>query len=37
MMIYDALFRWARDAVDERHDGDSHKPRKAAASREARS
>ncbi len=37
MSIYDALFRWARDAVDERHDGESHKPRKSAASREARS
>jgi rhodanese-related sulfurtransferase len=28
MLIYDALFRWARDAVDERHDWVSHKPRK---------
>jgi len=33
MLLYDALFRWARDAVDERHDRDSHKPRKTAASR----
>jgi hypothetical protein len=28
MLIYDALFRWARDAVDERHDWVSHKPRR---------
>jgi rhodanese-related sulfurtransferase len=28
MLLYDALFRWARDAVDERHDWVSHKPRK---------
>ena len=28
MLIYDALFRWARDAVQERHDWVSHKPRK---------
>jgi hypothetical protein len=28
MLIYDALFRWARDAMDERHDWVSHKPRK---------
>jgi hypothetical protein len=35
MLIYDALFRWARDAVDERHDWVSHKPRKAALTPEA--
>jgi rhodanese-related sulfurtransferase len=29
MLLYDALFRWARDAVDERHDWESHRPRKA--------
>jgi rhodanese-related sulfurtransferase len=29
MLLYDALFRWARDAVNERHDWVSHKPRKA--------
>ena len=29
MALYDALFRWARDAVDERHDWVSHKPRRA--------
>ena len=28
MLVYDALYRWARDAVDERHDWVSHKPRK---------
>jgi hypothetical protein len=28
MLIYDALFRWAQDAVQERHDWVSHKPRK---------
>jgi len=28
MLVYDALFRWARDAIDERHDWVSHKPRK---------
>jgi rhodanese-related sulfurtransferase len=32
MLIYDALFRWARDAVDERHDWVSHKPRKTPSS-----
>jgi hypothetical protein len=31
MLLYDALFRWARDAVDERHDWVSHKPRKPGA------
>jgi rhodanese-related sulfurtransferase len=34
MLIYDALFRWARDASDERHNWESHKPRKGSASRE---
>jgi rhodanese-related sulfurtransferase len=29
MLLYDTLFRWARDAVNERHDWVSHKPRKA--------
>ncbi len=37
MLIYDALFRWARDAVDERHDWVSHKPRKTGSNPEARS
>jgi rhodanese-related sulfurtransferase len=37
MLIYDALFRWARDAVDERHDWVSHKPRKRSLKPEARS
>jgi rhodanese-related sulfurtransferase len=36
MLIYDALFRWARDASDERHDQVSHKTRKGAAIRETR-
>jgi len=27
MLIYDAFFRWCRDAVDETHDWVSHKPR----------
>jgi rhodanese-related sulfurtransferase len=27
MLIYDALFRWCRDAVDETHDWVSHQPR----------
>lgn len=31
MLLYDALFRWARDAVAERHDWVSHKPRKPVA------
>jgi len=29
MLIYDAFFRWCRDAVDETHDWVSHKPRQA--------
>ena len=29
MLIYDALYRWCRDAVDETHDWVSHKPRQA--------
>lgn len=29
MLIYDALYRWCRDAVDETHDWVSHKPRRA--------
>jgi rhodanese-related sulfurtransferase len=37
MLIYDALFRWARDAVDERHDWVSHQPRKTARNPDARS
>ncbi|MDR6756245.1 rhodanese-related sulfurtransferase [Mycoplana sp. BE70] len=28
MLIYDALYRWARDAADEMHDWVSHTPRK---------
>jgi hypothetical protein len=31
MLIYDSLFRWARDAANERHDWVSHKPRKTSA------
>jgi rhodanese-related sulfurtransferase len=31
MLLYDALFRWARDAVEEQHDWVSHKPRKPGA------
>lgn len=27
MTLYDALYRWARDAQDERHDWTSHQPR----------
>jgi len=27
MLLYDAFYRWARDAVDERHDWVSHRPR----------
>jgi rhodanese-related sulfurtransferase len=27
MLVYDALFRWCRDAVDETHDWVSHRPR----------
>ncbi len=27
LMLYDALYRWARDAQDERHDWTSHPPR----------
>ncbi len=37
MLLYDALFRWARDAVDERHDWDSHRPRKTPERGEMRS
>ena len=29
MLVYDAFYRWCRDAVDETHDWVSHKPRKA--------
>lgn len=28
MLIYDALYRWCRDAVDETHDWVSHQPRR---------
>ena len=28
MLIYDAFYRWCRDAVDETHDWVSHKPRR---------
>jgi rhodanese-related sulfurtransferase len=28
MLLYDALFRWCRDAVDETHDWVSHQPRR---------
>ncbi|MEG3180731.1 chromate resistance protein ChrB domain-containing protein [Sphingomonas sp. LT1P40] len=31
MAMYDALFRWARDARDEKHDWTSHQPRGAKA------
>jgi len=31
MLIYDAFYRWCRDAVDETHDWVSHKPRQAPA------
>ena len=27
MLVYDALYRWCRDAVDETHDWVSHQPR----------
>jgi rhodanese-related sulfurtransferase len=29
MLVYDALYRWCRDAVDETHDWVSHQPRQA--------
>ena len=29
MLVYDAFYRWCRDAVDETHDWVSHKPRQA--------
>jgi hypothetical protein len=29
MLIYDAFYRWCRDAVDETHDWVSHQPRHA--------
>jgi hypothetical protein len=29
MLIYDAFYRWCRDAVDETHDWVSHKPKRA--------
>jgi hypothetical protein len=28
MLIYDAFYRWCRDAVDETHDWVSHKPKR---------
>jgi rhodanese-related sulfurtransferase len=28
MLVYDALYRWCRDAVDETHDWVSHRPRR---------
>ena len=31
MLLYDALYRWCRDATDETHDWVSHKPRGRAA------
>jgi rhodanese-related sulfurtransferase len=37
MLLYDALFRWARDATNERHDWISHKPRRVPSGSEARS
>ena len=27
MIVYDAFYRWCRDAVDETHDWVSHQPR----------
>jgi hypothetical protein len=27
MLLYDAFFRWCRDAVDETHDWVSHAPK----------
>jgi hypothetical protein len=27
MIVYDALYRWGRDAVDETHDWVSHQPK----------
>jgi hypothetical protein len=30
MILYDALYRWRRDAMDETHDWVSHQPRKRA-------
>jgi hypothetical protein len=27
MILYDALYRWCRDAVDETHDLISHRPK----------
>jgi hypothetical protein len=27
MLVYDALYRWCRDAVDETHDWVSHVPK----------
>jgi rhodanese-related sulfurtransferase len=37
ILLYDALFRWARDATSERHDWVSHKPRKSPERGETRS
>ena len=31
MPVYDALYRWCRDARDETHDWTSHKPREVKA------
>ncbi len=30
MLVYDALYRWARDAADERHSWEAHAPRRGA-------
>jgi rhodanese-related sulfurtransferase len=34
MLLYDALYRWCRDATDETHDWVSHKPRAKAGTKE---
>jgi rhodanese-related sulfurtransferase len=34
MLLYDAFYRWCRDATDETHDWVSHTPRRRAAARE---
>ena len=35
MLIYDAFYRWCRDAIDETHDWVSHQPRRARQSASA--
>jgi hypothetical protein len=37
MLLYDAFYRWCRDATAETHNWSSHKPPKSAGRSEVRS